>query len=74
MGAFFFHLFLVELPTIVAREVIHTEPTVKGNTSGKVLKLAKIATDVQIPVALLVEISGKIEIDTRTGEYKSRNR
>ncbi|MFM8463011.1 MAG: elongation factor P, partial [Burkholderiaceae bacterium] len=34
----------VELPTTVVREVTYTEPAVKGDTSGKVLKPAKIAT------------------------------
>ncbi|MFN8822946.1 MAG: elongation factor P, partial [Betaproteobacteria bacterium] len=34
----------VELPTTVVREVVQTEPAVKGDTSGKVMKSAKIAT------------------------------
>ena len=33
----------VEMPNSVVREVIYTEPAVKGDTSGKVLKPAKIA-------------------------------
>ncbi|NBZ98136.1 MAG: elongation factor P [Betaproteobacteria bacterium] len=33
----------VELPTSVEREITWTEPAVKGDTSGKVLKPAKIA-------------------------------
>ncbi len=64
----------VELPTTVVREVTYTEPAVKGDTSGKVLKPAKIATGFNIPVPLFVEIGDKIEIDTRTGEYKSRSK
>lgn len=64
----------VELPTTVVREVIYTEPGVKGDTSGKVLKPAKIATGFNIPVPLFVEIGDKIEIDTRTGEYRSRSK
>jgi len=62
----------VELPTTIVREVTYTEPAVKGDTSGKVLKPAKISTGFEIPVPLFVEIGDKIEIDTRTGEYKSR--
>lgn len=62
----------VELPTTIVREVTYTEPAVKGDTSGKVLKPATIATGFEIPVPLFVEIGDKIEIDTRTGEYKSR--
>jgi elongation factor P len=64
----------VELPTTVVREVTYTEPGVKGDTSGKVMKPAKIATGFEIPVPLFVDIGDKIEIDTRTGEYKSRSK
>jgi len=64
----------VELPTTVVREVTYTEPAVKGDTSGKVLKPAQIATGFNIPVPLFVEQGDKIEIDTRTGEYKSRTK
>lgn len=62
----------VELPTTVVREITYTEPAIKGDTSGKVLKPAQIATGFNIPVPLFVEQGDKIEIDTRTGEYKSR--
>jgi elongation factor P len=62
----------VELPTIVVREITYTEPAVKGDTSGKVLKPAKINTGVEISVPLFCNIGDKIEIDTRTGEYRSR--
>jgi elongation factor P len=64
----------VELPTTIVREITYTEPAVKGDTSGKVLKPAKIATGFEIPVPLFVDIGDKIEIDTRTGEYKSRSK
>ncbi len=63
----------VELPTTVVREVTYTEPAVKGDTSGKVLKPSKIATGFEIGVPLFVEQGDRIEIDTRTGEYKSRS-
>lgn len=62
----------VELPTIIVREIIYTEPAVKGDTSGKVLKPAKINTDYEIQVPLFCNIGDKIEIDTRTNEYRSR--
>jgi elongation factor P len=64
----------VELPTTIVREVTYTEPAVKGDTSGKVLKPAKISTGFEIPVPLFVEIGDKIEIDTRTAEYRSRSK
>jgi elongation factor P len=62
----------VELPTTVVREIV-TEPAVKGDTSGKVLKPAKIVgTGFEISVPLFVDAGDKIEIDTRTHEYKKR--
>jgi len=62
----------VEMPTSVVREVTWTEPAVKGDTSGKVLKPAKIATGFEIPVPIFVAQGDKIEIDTRTHEYRKR--
>ena len=56
----------------VVREVIYTEPAVKGDTSGKVMKPAKLSTGFELPVPLFVDIGDKIEIDTRTDEYKAR--
>ena len=62
----------VELPTIVVRVVTWTEPAVKGDTSGKVLKPAKIATGFEVAIPLFVDQGDKIEVDTRTGEYRKR--
>jgi elongation factor P len=62
----------VELPTTVVRE-IETEPAVRGDTSGKVLKPAKlIGTGFVVNVPLFCETGDKIEVDTRTAEYKRR--
>ena len=62
----------VELPNSLVREVVYTEPAVKGDTSGKVMKPARLATGWELPVPAFVEIGDKIEIDTRTNEYKAR--
>jgi elongation factor P len=62
----------VELPTSLVREISYTEPAVKGDTSGKVLKPAKLATGFEISVPLFVATGDKIEIDTRTHEYRKR--
>jgi elongation factor P len=62
----------VELPNTVVREITYTEPAVRGDTSGKVLKPAKIATGFEVRVPLFCAIGDKIEIDTRTGEYLRR--
>jgi elongation factor P len=62
----------VEIPTSLEREITWTEPAVKGDTSGKVLKPAKISTGFDVPVPIFVEQGDKIEIDTRTAEYRKR--
>ncbi len=63
----------VDMPTTLVREIVYTEPAVKGDTSsGKVLKGAKINTGFELQVPLFCNIGDKIEIDTRTGEYRSR--
>jgi elongation factor P len=62
----------VELPNTVVREVSYTEPAVKGDTSGKVMKPAKIPSGFEVQVPLFVSTGDRIEIDTRTGEYKRR--
>lgn len=55
------------------REITYTEPAVKGDTSsGKVLKNAKISTGFELQVPLFCSTGDKIEIDTRTNEYRSR--
>jgi elongation factor P len=62
----------IELPIKLVREVVYTEPAVKGDTSGKVMKPARLATGHEVAVPAFIEIGEKIEIDTRTGEYVSR--
>ena len=61
-----------ELPNTVDREVAYTEPAVKGDTSGKVMKPAKLANGFEVQVPLFVTTGDRIEIDTRTGEYRRR--
>lgn len=62
----------IELPNSVVREIVYTEPAVRGDTSGKVMKPAKISTGWELPVAAFCEIGDRIEIDTRTGEFRRR--
>lgn len=62
----------VELPTSVVREISYTEPAVKGDTSGKVTKPARIQSGFEVQVPLFVNTGDRIEIDTRTGEYRRR--
>jgi elongation factor P len=62
----------VEMPNSVEREVMYTEPAVKGDTSGKVMKPAKLGSGFMVQVPLFVSTGDRIEIDTRTGEYRRR--
>jgi elongation factor P len=62
----------VELPNSVVREITYTEPAVRGDTSGKVLKPAKLASGMEVQVPLFVATGDRIEIDTRNGEYRRR--
>src|SRR6266571_2424251 len=62
----------VELPNSVVREITYTEPAIRGDTSGKVLKPAKLGTGLEVQVPLFVATGDRVEIDTRTGEYRRR--
>jgi len=62
----------IDLPQSVVREIMYTEPAVRGDTSGKVLKPAKLKTGFEIPVPLFCATGDRIEIDTRTAEYRRR--
>jgi elongation factor P len=61
----------IEMPTSVIREIT-TEPAARGDTSGKVLKPARISTGFEVQVPAFCETGDKIEIDTRTHEYRRR--
>jgi elongation factor P len=62
----------VELPTTIVRQIAYTEPAVRGDTSGKIMKTAKLNNGFEMQVSGFCEIGDSVEIDTRTGEYKSR--
>ena len=62
----------VEIPQTLVREIMYTEPAVRGDTSGKVLKPARLKSGFEIPVPLFCDTGDKIEIDTRTNEYRNR--
>lgn len=59
-------------PNTIVREIAYTEPAVRGDTSGKVMKTARLNNGTELQVSAFVEIGDLISIDTRTGEYKSR--
>ncbi len=63
----------VELPNTIVREVEYTEPAVRGDTSGKIMKPARlVGTGFEISVAAFVEIGDKIEIAPHNNEFRKR--
>jgi elongation factor P len=63
----------VVLPKIIVREVEYTEPSARGDTSGKITKPATLkVTKHELQVSAFVEIGDMIEIDTETGEFRGR--
>ena len=62
----------VELPINVELAIKYTEPAVRGDTGGKVLKPATLETGYEIQVPLYCVIGELIRIDTRTDEFVGR--
>lgn len=63
----------VEMPNSVVREITYTEPAIKGDTTGRALKSATVGNNgLEVQVQLFCNIGDKIEIDTRTHEYRRR--
>jgi len=62
----------VELPQQVECVIEYTEPAVKGDTGGKVMKDAKIDTGFDVKVPLYCNIGDRIKMDTSTNEFVSR--
>ena len=65
--------FQVEAPNFAELEVTETEPGIKGDTASNVTKSATVETGAVVQVPLFINEGDKIKIDTRTGEYLSRD-
>lgn len=59
-------------PKVVELEVTEAEHAVKGDTSNKVMKAAKLETGAEISVPIFVEAGTVVRVDTETGEYLDR--
>jgi elongation factor P len=64
----------VEVPTAVALRVTTTEPGVKGDRVSGALKRATLETGITVQVPLFVEGGDRVKVDTRTGEYLTREK
>ena len=62
----------VTLPVFIEKEIVMTEPAVKGDTATNVTKDAKLDNGYEIQVPLFINEGDIIKIDTRTGEYAER--
>jgi elongation factor P len=62
----------LDIPVSVVFAVTETEPGVKGDTVSNTTKPARIETGITVQVPLFINIGDKIKIDTRNGEYLSR--
>ena len=64
----------IEMPTTIVRQIAYTEPAVRGDTSGKVMKPAKLKNGTEISVADFIQIDEWIDIDTRDNSFKGRSK
>jgi elongation factor P len=62
----------VTLPTFVEKEIVYTEPGVRGDTATNVMKPGKIDTGYEVAIPLFVNQGDIVKIDTRTGAYADR--
>ncbi|HEX2025001.1 MAG TPA: elongation factor P [Actinomycetota bacterium] len=62
----------VELPAAVVLRVTTTEPGVKGDRVSGAMKPATLETGITVQVPLFVEEGDRVKVDTRSGQYLSR--
>lgn len=62
----------LEVPNSVDREIIQTDPGLRGDTASGGTKPATVEGGAVVQVPLFVEQGTVIRIDTRTGEYVER--
>lgn len=62
----------LRLPVAIIRTIEYCEPGLKGDTSGKATKVAKLDTGLEVQVPLFCDIGTKVKIDTRDGSFIER--
>jgi elongation factor P len=62
----------IDLPITVDLEVVHAEPSVRGDTATGVTKKVTTETGLDVQVPNFVEQGDTIRVDTRTGTYITR--
>jgi elongation factor P len=64
----------VELPASVVLRVTKTDPGVRGDRVSGAMKPATLETGLVVQVPLFVEEGDQVKVDTRTGEYLTREK
>jgi elongation factor P len=64
----------VELPAAVVLAVTASDPGVKGDRVSGALKPATLETGISVQVPLFVEPGDRIRVDTRSGQYLTREK
>jgi elongation factor P len=64
----------VELPASVVLRVTRTDPGVRGDRVSGALKPATLETGLAVQVPLFVDEGDLIKVDTRTGQYLTREK
>jgi elongation factor P len=62
----------LELPEKVELEVTYTEAGAQGDTSGKVTKLARLETGLEIKAPLYIQEGERVKVYTESGEIAGR--
>jgi elongation factor P len=62
----------LELPEKVELEVTYTEAGAQGDTSGKVTKLARLETGLEIKAPLYIQENERVKVYTESGEFAGR--
>lgn len=62
----------IALPFFVEKEIVETEPGVRGDTATNVTKPAFLDNGYEIAVPLFINQGDIVRIDTRTGKYADR--
>lgn len=62
----------VDLPAAVVLSVTETEPGVKGDRVSGAMKPATLETGIRVQVPLFVGEGDRVKVDTRSGEYLTR--
>jgi elongation factor P len=64
----------VELPASVVLRVVRTDPGVRGDRVSGALKPATLETGLVVQVPLFLEEGDLVKVDTRTGDYLTREK